>query len=417
VTEVHEQRLAVFFDAQAVSIMSLVENLPDRCRLVWVVGWSVGDPAHRMLARFGDVVDVTGLNEDESASRVVSAAPDGVVVFNDAPIMIASRVATQLGLSFHDPHTALLLTDKFEQRTALSHAGITVPAFAGVSASDEESPVPFPAVLKPRHGAGSRDTFVVDNFEQVKQILTSVDSSEEFVLEEWLADRPGPRRTSSDIVSVESVVQGDAIDHVTITGRFVFAPPCRETGSFVPSDVERSVGDDVRTLAGDAIRALGIRSGIVHTEIKVTPSGPRVIEVNGRLGGAIGQLVTRVGGPSLTAWAMRLALGREVGRVPGVGDSPVAYYRMIVPPVSATRFVEVTGVESLRRLAGVEDVQVNLRPGQSVDYRRGSWSQNALRIVGAVENHDDLSLLIDHEIPSALQLTWESDGDSSGHQP
>jgi biotin carboxylase len=389
--------------------MEVFENARDCCRILWVVGWSLDRTSHRILSRFGDVVDVAEMNQDEAVGHIVASKPDGVIVFNDAPITLAARVASQLGLPFHSPNTARLLTDKLAQRSALGEAGLSTPAFTGIRITDLEVSVPFPAVLKPRSGAGSRDTYLVESLDQVRDLLSGTNSSDEFILEEWLADQPTKRKLSSDVVSVETIVRSDAVDHVMVTGRFPFAPPFRETGSFLPSDLAPAMYDDVCALASAAANALEIRSGIVHTEIKVTPSGPRVIEVNGRLGGGISKLISRIGGPSLTAWAMRLALGLDIGPIPTFEMSPVAFFRWIVAPAWATRFVELSGVEALGNLTGVDEVHVNFQPGQTVDYRRGSWSESALQINGVVNDHSELLTLIDETIPSTIQLIWDSD--------
>jgi len=62
----------------------------------------------------------------------------------------------------------------------------------------------------------------------------------------------------------------------------------------------------VPDLATAATKALRVRTGFLHTEIKVTPSGPRVIEVNGRLGGGLPNLLQQAAGFDLLR-----ALGRD----------------------------------------------------------------------------------------------------------
>ena len=400
-------RLAVLYPGTSVSLMEVFEAAGDFSRILWVVGWSHDESSHRALSRFGDVADVTGMSEAESVSHLVALEPEGVVVFNDAPINLAASVARELGLPFHSPYTARLLTDKLAQREALGRAGLSVPAFAAVQLTDVDVKVPFPAVLKPRSGAGGRDTFMVENLDQVHDALAQCNPTEEFILEEWLSDQGMLRRLSSDVVSVESVVRDGVVDHVMVTGRFPFAPPFRETGSFLPSDLGPRDRNDVCALARAAANALQIRHGILHTEIKMTQTGPRVVEVNGRLGGGISNLISRIGGPSMRVWAMRLALGLDIGPIPSFGQSPVAFFRMIVAPESATRLGSVSGVEELHELAGVDEVRPNLQPGDAVDFRHSSLFENVLRVEGMVNSHAELLTLIDEVIPSTLHLTWD----------
>ena len=61
-----------------------------------------------------------------------------------------------------------------------------------------------------------------------------------------------------------------------------------------------------------ALKALGLTDGVVaHTEIKLTPAGPRVVEVNPRpAGNRITELVRHVTGIDLAAACVDVALGR-----------------------------------------------------------------------------------------------------------
>jgi len=386
--------------------MEVFEASQDLCKILWVVGWSASQFSRRALSRFGDVVDVTDMDEIETVGHIVTARPDGILVFNDPAIKLAAEVADRLGLTFHSQHTADLLTDKLKQRAAFERRGIPVPVFTDVRAGDISVDFPFPAVLKPRTGAGSRDTFRVENTDEVDEVLARCSPTEEFILEEWLADRDRSPRLSSDIVSVESVVRDGEIEHLIVTGRFPFAPPFRETGLYLPSELTALERDDVFRLASAAAIALQIQHGILHTEIKLTPSGPRVIEVNGRQGGGISQLIRRVGGPSIILWALRLALGLDVGPIPTFAPSPISFLLLVVAPVSATSLVSVSGVDELRELAGVSEIRRKLLPGNAVSSRRSSWSDHAIRVDGIVDSYAELFSLIHEKIPSTLHLTW-----------
>ena len=53
-------------------------------------------------------------------------------------------------------------------------------------------------------------------------------------------------------------------------------------------------------------------TGGSHTEVKLTPDGPRVIEVNGRLGGGIPEMLFQASGESIMRLSMRIALGERI---------------------------------------------------------------------------------------------------------
>jgi biotin carboxylase len=400
-------RLAVLHSDSSVPVFELVKAAQDLCRIVWVVGWSSDEPPLRVLSRFGDVVDLSGMDTDQALDHVVDVRPDGVVVFNDPPIRFAAEIAKRLGLPFHTPSTAQLLTDKIQQRAALDRAGVASPVFIAVPSPNPLGAVPLPAVLKPRVSAGGRDTFLIETADQFARALSKCPPNEELILEQWLPDRLHQSELAADVVSVESVVRDGVVDHIMVTGRFRYSPPFRDTGGFAPSDLDAGDRGAVEELATAAAAALGVRDGILHTEIKTTPDGPRVVEVNGRLGGPVSGLVTRLGGPSLTEWAMRLALGLDVGPLPAFNTGAVSFARFIVSPPTATRVTTIDGLREVRELEGVDEVRVNLNPGETIDLQRGYLS-HVLQVNGTAPSHAELISLVS-KIDSSLQLRFDYD--------
>jgi hypothetical protein len=208
-------------------------------------------------------------------------------------------------------------------------------------------------------------------------------------------------------VSIESVARNGDIHHVTVTGRFPFIEPFRETGSFLPSNVSTVERRSIEALASAAVEALGIRDGIVHSEVKMTPSGPWIVEVNGRLGGGISNLMSRVGGPPLVRWALRLALGLEVGDIPVVSAPPIAFFRWIVSPIDATVVSRVEGMDAARNLEGVDDAILNRAVGDHVDSRESPFLNHVVRIDGMVDTYSDLEILVNERVPSVLHVAWD----------
>jgi biotin carboxylase len=398
-------RLAVFLDEYTPSMYELFEASLGLCRLVWIVGSTGHISPIRALSKFGDVVDVLDMDEAERVNLLISLRPAGVAVFSDGPQLLAAHVAAELDLPFHSPHTARLLTDKLAQRTALQAAGGPVPAFALVRSGEVGNHFPFPAVLKPQSGTGGRDTFKVHDLDQVAEKLARCNPDEEFILEEWLPDRTTPHGLAADLVSVESVAYGGVIHHMAVTGRFPFAPPFRETGLFLPSDLSAARRDAVLAVAGAAIDALRVHHGFLHTEIKMTPDGPRIVEINGRLGGGISGLVSRLGGPDLFERALRLALGKDPEPFPVLPENPIAFYLYFLPPPSATVVESVTGMQALRTMAGVDQAQLNRRPGDAVSSQESGHLGYVIRIDGTANSHAELAVLCE-DITTAVEVRF-----------
>jgi biotin carboxylase len=401
-------RLGIFQNESTVSIFDLVAAASGLCRIVWIVGWALDAPPARTLSRFGDVADVSGMATDEIIAHLAKFELSGVAVFNDPPLVVAAAVAEKLHLRFHSPTTASVLSDKLLQRQVLRDSSVPVPSFAAVSRAHPDSDVPFPAVLKPRAGAGARDTFLVRGPQEVADALNKCDPQEDFILEEWLPDRTKVQTLSADVVSVESITRDGDVKHLVVTGRFPYAPPFRDTGGFLPSDLNEDDWKEVCELAGTAVRAAGIRDGIIHTEIKMTPAGPRVVEINGRLGGGVSNLVERIGGPSLNTWVMKLALGQDVGSLPTFDASTVGFFYFLVAPQNATTFEGLAGLDELNVLKSqlnIDEIHVNVQPGEAVSTQKTSFTAYVLRIDGVALSHRELTKTL-AVIDKTLTATW-----------
>lgn len=407
-------KLALFCEQGAFFPLAMADSARGLCRMVWVLG-SVPPVAGgaalgrepevpvRLLRRMGEVVEARGPSAPQIAAQLAPLGVQGLLVVSEAPQQLAAQVAQLLGLPYHSPATATVLSDKLAQREALRAAGIPVPRAKGLrrAALDghggwpEGMGVSFPAVLKPRFGAGSRNTFMVEDAGVLRSALDS-SQDDELVLEEYVPG-PGDRaaRLADDLVSAEIVVQEGEVHVIALTGRFPIAFPFRSTGAFLPADLPTDDEEAVVQMATRAVEALGVHSGVLNADLKISAEGPRVIEVNGRVGGGVPSLMASVGGPPLLTWAMRLALGLEVGPFERLPRSPVAFYRLVLAPYEADELVAVGGLEQLRELKGVDVVTLNREPGQSVDYREGGIWGNVLSAEGVVPQHSDLPPLLD----------------------
>jgi biotin carboxylase len=286
------------YDAVSITPMVLAEAASGMCRIVWVVDGEdpVLAPLIRLLRRMGEVVDRTGLDADAVAAAVAPHRPTGIVTFAEAQMPFTAAVAEHLALTYHSKATARLLADKYLQRRALHDAGLAGPAFWDVpipeTGGDEDGRmvqalaerVTYPAVVKPRRGTSSAATARADDQRQLVDLVTRFGAQEGgLVVEEYLRDRTegGP---FADDIAVELLAQDGRVWHLATTGKFRYAPPFRGRGCFLPSHVDTATAAALFTLAEAALHAVGIRNGFANVDLKLTPDGPRLVEVNGRLG-------------------------------------------------------------------------------------------------------------------------------------
>lgn len=413
-------RLGIIFDPASVDVMSFVRAGAHNWVNVWLVDRDRLDAATnlRMFQRFGEFVDVTGCAPAEVAG-LLDRPLDGLIVTNEPDLQLGAEMAPTLGVPFASPEQAWRIADKPAQREALRTAGIPSPRYlslrAGTSLADARAAAvgfTYPAVLKPAHGAGSRATREIPDESMLAVRLAEHGDpiDEDLILEERIPDGWGrTERPWADFLSVESIKAGERIEHFGLTGRFAVLEQFRETGNFVPAAVPPSEWAGLADLAEAAIRSLDPADGAFHTEIKLTPDGPRVIEVNGRLGG--GSLVWAtevVSGRSLTTLAARAALGQPLGDISS-GLTPdafhgVAFGRYLQPPLGPHVIAEISGVDAVDMLPGVEEVRLFHETGSFVDASVGFRGYVAA-VLGRVDDHDQLAELVGR-IDATLRITY-----------
>ena len=417
-------RLAVVFDPRATLSFRFAEASSGIWETLWLVDtlrYDIG-PMLRLLARLGTVIDIGALEPGEVADRLAPFRPAGIIAFVDSELVRTALIASAAGLRFYSPEVALRLTSKVEQRAALARSGLPVPKFWALTARADDATkrqvaeaARYPVIVKPQAGAGSRRTYrAVDATDLLRWLAPLADDADDeladVVVEELLVDGwPRDSREYADLVSVESVAQDGCVTHLTVTGRLTFAEPFRESGSFIPSNLPDHTLAAVRVLASQAIHALGAATnGVFHTEIKITPEGPRIVEVNGRIGGRTPELLATCSEVRLFELAARVALGLPINvdampsandampsandAMPSSNDSAptingVGYLAWVQPPMSATSLVKLDGVEEVAASEGVVDVVVNKRPGDELDWRDGN-AGFLIAVLGWAPDHD-----------------------------
>jgi hypothetical protein len=142
-------------------------------------------------------------------------------------------------------------------------------------------------------------------------------------------------------------------------------------------------------VATSAVRAIGVYNGFLHTEVKLTPDGPRVIELNGRIGGGVPEMLADAAGVELLPIALRVALGEKVvfETMPQCGQ--IGYLLYVQAPPHMTTIRSVDGLDQLRAHPGVEEVTLNRGPGRAVDWRSGNHG-HVFSVRGSVADYDAL---------------------------
>jgi biotin carboxylase len=260
-------------------------------------------------------------------------------------------------------------------------------------------------VLKPEHGSGSVDIHPLQSADELLQVLAATGGTTDYVVEQYVPDDLPWRHWYANYFSVESVISASRVSHVAITGRFPLAEPFRETGNIVPGILAPELHEPVFAMVDAAIDALGVTDSVIHTEIKLTADGPKLIEVNGRLGGRPPFVLNSVSNVNLFQVACDVAVGEPVF-FDGLAEcNGVGFWFMVQPPMSARRVTHVQGLEEVAIVPGVDIVSLNRSPGESVDWKDGTAS-HVVTVRGSVHDHAVLEQTVD-AIRDLLKIDYE----------
>ncbi|SDT72756.1 ATP-grasp domain-containing protein [Jiangella sp. DSM 45060] len=240
---------------------------------------------------------------------------DGVITTCDYYLDAVAELAKMLGLPGASPDIVRRAVRKDAVRTVLARAGLPGPRFA-VAATWEDAlagaaELAFPLVAKPVDLNSGTSVHLVDGEAALKDVFYEVTGVERNTRDQPLARRllleevlRGPE------VSVETVTAAGRTTVLGITGKSV-TPTFVEAGHVFPAPLPPAVAAEVTEHVRSALAALGISHGLSHTELRLTPSGPRIVEINPRQGGGyVFDLVRTVTGVSPLALLVDLALGR-----------------------------------------------------------------------------------------------------------
>lgn len=318
---------------------------------------------HDHLAGYRGVPDAGVDALTQAVAECIAEAPGRAGVFTwDEPLLeVTAQVARRLALPHMSPAAVRNCRDKLSTRRLLRSAGVPGVKFAHVHGQEqalrEADAIGYPVVLKPRSLAGSVGVVVAQDADELRALYhhamdasyPGLDPLDGLVLEEFL---DGPE------ISVDSVVYDGDVQLVNVARkRLGFPPFFEEVGHLISPWHHEPWTEDLTDLVVMTHQALGVQTGVTHAEVRLTPAGPRLVELNGRLGGDfipyLGHLAT---GVDLTAAAVDLALGRR----PDVRATRniCAEVRFLYPPedsvvrsLDVSAAADMTGVAEVIRLA------------------------------------------------------------------
>ncbi|MEV4416101.1 ATP-grasp domain-containing protein [Catellatospora sp. NPDC049609] len=312
----------------------------------------------------GALLDVAAMAQ--AARRLAADGPvAGVMTWDEARTPQTAALAAELGL-IGDPAAVARCRDKLLTRRALAAAGVPQPASVPVGslaqAATEASRIGYPVILKPSDLALSVGVIKVDGPGQLADAYDFTSGVRHGALPDWRPQVLLEEYVDGEEISVDAAVHRGEVTPLCVARKEIGHPPyCIEIGHHVHGDDPLRHDEQLLRLLHDAHAALGFTDGVTHTEIRLSARGPRIIEVNARLGGdMIPYLGLRATGVDTALAAAAVACGRPPSAVPD--RKLVAGVRFFYPARPDT-VVETLGFDRAGLPAAVDELALLAEPG------------------------------------------------------
>lgn len=290
--------------------------------------------------------------------------PDGIMTLaTDMPMRSIAAATSLLRLPGISMDTAIKSTDKGEMIKAFKEHGVESPWFYIIENETQlQEVIPqieYPCILKPTDNAGSRGVMLVNSESELQEAYRySVSQSRGgwVILEEYMT---GPE------VSVEVMVVDGEPHVLQVTDKLTTgAPYFVEMGHNQPSMLPTEDVARIKDLACRAVKSVGINCGPSHVEIKLTPNGPKMVELGARMGG-----------DCITTHLVPLSTG--VDMIKATIDISLGLSPDITPTLqkgSAIRFLDakcgvisnIEGVKDAKCIEGIYEVSLTKNIGDEV---------------------------------------------------
>jgi hypothetical protein len=326
------------------------------------------------------VIPVSPRDLEQSASRILArAGPVDAVVAADTPMLVlAATTAARMGLPHNLPEAVLAASSKARQRLSWAAAGVAQPRFEVVPAQAPDDTVRhaadavgFPCVVKAVSLSASQGILRADTAadavtaaRRIRRILAAAGhrGNEPLLVEEYL---PGPE------LSIDGLLTGGNLTPVAVFDKPAMpdGPTFEETLLVTPSRLSGPVLAAATGTAGRAARALGLTTGPVHAELRITRHAgqprPAMLELAARsIGGLCSRALRFPGGKTLEELILASALGQPPPQACRGPASPCGVFMLPVPRLGTLRAVH--GRADALAVPGITGLTITIPIGKQV---------------------------------------------------
>lgn len=343
-------------------------------------------------------IDIEAIN-----NIIAEFKPDGITTgICDIPIRVAAKVCKSNNYPFLNEEIAEKATNKYEMIEAFYKNNVAAPFYKKIKNIDEIQHIefPFPLIVKPVDGSGSRGINLVENEECLLRAIEnslSFSGCGEVLIEEYLE---GPE------VSVELLIQNGKPEVLQVTDKITTgAPKFIEMGHMQPSSLPEQTVYAIKKLACNAAMAIGLDNCAGHAEIIVTNEGPKMVEIGGRLGADFitTDLLPTSTKVDLVMYEINKALGHPVKfERPKEDGVPVAV-RFI--PSRDGILLDVKNINNAQQISDVRELKITANIGEK--FENSGCNNDRIGYVIATGKTAKIAMENCNKAIDALEIVWE----------
>lgn len=227
-----------------------------------------------------------------SEIQALNLTIDAVIAGSEPGVLLADQLANALKIQTANPiETSQSRRNKFEMRQQLAVANLSTPKYSKCVNVNEaitwvHTNTQYPVVIKPLSSAGTDGVFICKTDDEIKHAV------------DFILTNPSVYQQKNVSILVEEFLEGEeyVINSVSCQGKHRVVDVWKyhkhrleerniyDYEEITPFDCD--IQKQLIEYAHNVLNALGIQYGPSHAEIILTPSGPTLVEVGARLGGA-----------------------------------------------------------------------------------------------------------------------------------
>ncbi|MER8032258.1 ATP-grasp domain-containing protein [Streptomyces bauhiniae] len=302
---------------------------------------------------------VSGGHEETWAGAVAAAVaeqvPDGLIGFAEPQVVAAALAQQRHGLRGPSLHAAVVSRNKALQRALFGAHGVPQPEYLHVSRLGEARDWMrrhLPVVVKPLTLSGSQGVELIRTPEDVEEVVARRDGEGQLLVETAVE---GPE------FSWEALVREGEVLFENVTAKETTPPPYFvELVHRCGHDLGPEAAAQVRELTSGVLHALGMDTGLVHLEFRMSAAGPVLMEVAVRTpGDYLPDAIGLTFGFDLYEAMVLLSVGLPL---PALPERPVSFAATVFLTAAPGTITGIAGLDEVRAHPAV----VRVRPRKGV---------------------------------------------------